>query len=116
QPFDAMGPSVEVDNVEGLTVFGMYPPVLARSSRAIKRAMDIGGSLALLALAAPALLAIAIAIKLDTPGPVLFRQRRIGRGGRPFLVVKFRTMIAGADEMVDGLLDDSSDPDWLLLE
>jgi lipopolysaccharide/colanic/teichoic acid biosynthesis glycosyltransferase len=116
QPFDAMGPSVEVDNVEGLTVFGMYPPVLARSSRAIKRTMDIAGSFALLVGLAPLTAVIALAIKLDSPGPVLFRQQRIGRGGRPFRVLKFRTMVAGADEMLDGLLADSSDPDWLLLE
>lgn len=116
QPFDALGPSVEVDNVEGLTVFGMYPPVLARSSRALKRAMDIAGSLALLAFTAPLFAVIAVAIKLDSPGPVLFRQRRIGRGDRPFLVLKFRTMVTGADSMVDVLADDSGDPDWLLLE
>jgi exopolysaccharide biosynthesis polyprenyl glycosylphosphotransferase len=116
QPFDAMGPSVEVDNVEGLTVFGMYPPVLARSSRAIKRAMDVAGSLVLLALLAPVAAAIAVAIKLDTRGPVLFRQQRIGRGGRPFQLLKFRTMVTGADRMVDELFADSGDPDWLLLE
>jgi exopolysaccharide biosynthesis polyprenyl glycosylphosphotransferase len=116
QPFDAMGPSVEVDNVEGLTVFGMYPPVLARSSRATKRAMDIAGSAAILLLTAPLIAAIAVAIKLDSPGPVLFRQRRIGRGSRPFVVLKFRTMVTGADAMVEELLADSGDPDWLLLE
>jgi exopolysaccharide biosynthesis polyprenyl glycosylphosphotransferase len=116
QPFDAMGPSVEVDNVEGLTVFGMYPPVLGRSSRALKRAMDIAGSLALLVLSAPLFAAIAVAIKLDSPGPVLFRQRRIGRGNRPFRVLKFRTMVTGADRMADDLFQDSGDPDWLLLE
>jgi len=58
QPFDVMGPSVEVDNVEGLTVFGVYPPVLCRSARAMKRAMDIAGSLSLMVLCAPLLAAL----------------------------------------------------------
>jgi exopolysaccharide biosynthesis polyprenyl glycosylphosphotransferase len=116
QPFDAMGPSVEVDNVEGLTVFAMYPPVLGRSSRAIKRGLDIVGSLVLLLASAPLLAAIAAAIKLESPGPVLFHQQRVGRGGRRFSVLKFRTMIDGAEQMVDELLADSRDSDWLLLE
>jgi lipopolysaccharide/colanic/teichoic acid biosynthesis glycosyltransferase len=78
--------------------------------------MDIVGSLVLLAVLAPVAALIAIAIKLDSPGPVLFRQQRIGRGGRPFSLLKFRTMVTGADRMVEGLLADSGDPDWLLLE
>jgi exopolysaccharide biosynthesis polyprenyl glycosylphosphotransferase len=116
QPFDAMGPSVEVDNVEGLTVFGMSPPVLGRTSRAIKRGMDIAGSLILLLACAPALAAIAVAIKLDSRGPVFFPQQRVGRGGRRFILLKFRTMAVGADRLVDGLQAESRDPDWLLLE
>jgi exopolysaccharide biosynthesis polyprenyl glycosylphosphotransferase len=116
QPFDAMGPSVEVDNVEGLTVFGIYPPVLGRSSRAIKRGMDIVGSLVLLLACAPLLAVIALAIRLDSPGPVFFRQQRVGREGRRFLVLKLRTMVVGADQMVDGLQAESRDPNWLLLD
>jgi exopolysaccharide biosynthesis polyprenyl glycosylphosphotransferase len=116
QHFDAMGPSVEVDNVEGLIVFGMYPPVLGQSSRVIKRGMDIVGSLVLLLACGPLLALTALAIKLDSPGPVFFRQRRVGREGRRFIVLKFRTMVVGADQMVDSLLADSRDPNWLLLE
>ncbi len=116
QPFDAMGPSVQVDNVEGLTVFGMHPPVLSRSSRVAKRAMDIIGSLVLLLASVPLLVASACAIKLDSPGPVFFSQRRVGREGRRFSVLKFRTMVDNADQMVDRLLAESRDPNWLLLE
>ncbi len=116
QPFDAMGPSVEVDNVEGLTVFGMYPPVLGRSSRAMKRGMDIVGSLVLLLACTPLLVLVACAIRLDSKGRVLFRQQRVGRGGRRFLVLKFRTMVDNAEEMVDGLRAESRDTNWLLLE
>jgi exopolysaccharide biosynthesis polyprenyl glycosylphosphotransferase len=116
QPFGAMGPSVEVDNVEGVIVFGMHPPVLGRSSRAIKRGMDVVGSLVLLLASAPLLAATACAIKLDSPGPVFFRQQRVGRGGRRFFVLKFRTMVDDADQMVDRLRAESRDPNWLLLD
>ena len=68
------------------------PPPLAGWLGAIKRAIDIAVSLLVLAAHPPLLLAVAIAIKLDSPGPVLFRQRRIGLHGRPFELLKFRTM------------------------
>jgi|SRR3984957_7712542 len=60
------------------------------------RALDVGGSLILLVLLSPLLLVLAIAVKLDSPGPVLFRQRRLGRDLEPFTVNKFRTMHHGA--------------------
>jgi exopolysaccharide biosynthesis polyprenyl glycosylphosphotransferase len=116
RPFDAMGPSVEVDDVEGITVLGINPPVLARSSRLLKRAMDVAGATAGLLLSAPVLVLVGAAIKLDSPGSVLFRQRRIGRGGREFRLVKFRTMVADAEQRHDGLMSQSRDPGWLLLD
>ena len=65
------------------------------SSRAVKRAFDIVVSALVLTLLAPLFLVVAIAIKLDSPGPVFFKQERIGRGGRLFRMIKFRTMVAG---------------------
>ena len=116
QPFDALGPSVEVDDVEGITVLGINPPVLPRSSRFLKRAMDLVGSVALLVLAAPLMALIAVAIKLDSRGPVFYRQERIGRGGRRFRLVKFRTMAQDAERRREALLAQSKDPGWLLLD
>jgi exopolysaccharide biosynthesis polyprenyl glycosylphosphotransferase len=116
RPFDAMGPSVELDDVEGVTVLGINPPVLARSSRMLKRSMDLAGAAAGLLLSTPLLLVVAAAIKLDSPGPVLFRQRRIGRGGREFRLVKFRTMVPDAEQRYDLLRSQSRDPGWLLLD
>ncbi|MGH2797324.1 MAG: exopolysaccharide biosynthesis polyprenyl glycosylphosphotransferase, partial [Thermoleophilaceae bacterium] len=116
QLFDALGPSVEVDDVEGVTVLGINPPVLPRSSRLLKRAMDLAGATAGLLLTAPLWVPIAAAIKLDSPGPVLFRQRRIGRGGRPFELVKFRTMSVDAEDRRAALLAESRDPGWLKLD
>jgi exopolysaccharide biosynthesis polyprenyl glycosylphosphotransferase len=115
-PMEVLGTGVEVDDIEGVTVFGLYPPVLCRSSRALKRAMDIVGAAVLLLLTAPLLLLIAIAVRLDSPGPALFRHERIGRGGRRFSIAKFRTMVVGAEAMAEELLAQSRDPDWLLLD
>jgi lipopolysaccharide/colanic/teichoic acid biosynthesis glycosyltransferase len=65
--------------------------------RAAKRLIDLLGAGVGLALLAPLLLALAVWIKLDSPGPVLFRQRRLGRHGRPFEIYKFRTMRADSE-------------------
>jgi lipopolysaccharide/colanic/teichoic acid biosynthesis glycosyltransferase len=66
--------------------------------RLAKRALDVIGSLIGLVVASPIFLGVGIAIKLDSPGPILFRQVRLGLGGRPFTVLKFRTMHLSADE------------------
>lgn len=69
----------------------MYSPV----ELAAKRALDVGASLAGLVVTAPLLVASAALVKLSSPGPVFFRQVRVGRGGKPFELVKFRTMRVG---------------------
>jgi lipopolysaccharide/colanic/teichoic acid biosynthesis glycosyltransferase len=90
--------------------------VLPRSSRTLKRSMDIVGSAALLLLMLPVLIICAIAIKLDSKGPILFKQSRVGRRGRHFKVLKFRTMCVGAEAQQAELLKLSRDPNWLDLE
>jgi lipopolysaccharide/colanic/teichoic acid biosynthesis glycosyltransferase len=64
-----------------------------------KRAFDVAVAAAALVLLVPVLLVIALAVKLDSPGPVLYRQRRVSRGGRLFRLYKFRTMVADADRL-----------------
>jgi exopolysaccharide biosynthesis polyprenyl glycosylphosphotransferase len=94
---EVVGSSAEVDDVDGITLLGMHRYGLGRFSRAIKRTLDIvGASLGLLVLA-PLLATIAVAIKLDSRGPVFFRQRRMGQDGVPFEMLKFRTMADGAE-------------------
>jgi lipopolysaccharide/colanic/teichoic acid biosynthesis glycosyltransferase len=83
----------------------LYPEVPERREkvvmfRALKRSMDIFGSLALLLSLSPLLLAIAGLVKLSSPGPVLFRQVRIGHMLKPFMMSKFRTMTADADHTI----------------
>jgi exopolysaccharide biosynthesis polyprenyl glycosylphosphotransferase len=114
--FSALGPSVEVDDVQGVTVLGINPSVLSRSSRMAKRALDLVGIICLGVLALPLVLVLAIAVKLDSPGPVLFRQERIGKSGRRFRLLKLRTMVADAEARRGELLAQSKDPGWLHLE
>jgi exopolysaccharide biosynthesis polyprenyl glycosylphosphotransferase len=116
QLFDALGPSVEIDDVEGITVLGIHPPVLPRSSRLLKRSMDVVGASTLLLLTTPLFAVIAVCIKLDSRGPVFFQQERIGLWGRRFRLVKFRTMTVDAEQRRGSLIAESKDPGWLLLD
>ena len=72
--------------------------------RPLKRLADVAGSFALLVIGSPVMLAVAIAIRLDSPGPALFRQRRIGRGSREFVIFKFRTMREGTPDLASHLM------------
>jgi lipopolysaccharide/colanic/teichoic acid biosynthesis glycosyltransferase len=67
-----------------------------RLGLALKRAMDVAVAAIMLIVLVPVLAIVAIAVRLDSPGPALFRQRRVGRDGREFSVLKFRSMTAGA--------------------
>lgn len=80
-------------------------PPISGLNRAIKRTMDIVGSLIGLVLAAPLLPLLAVAIKLDSPGPAFFFQQRVGENGRPFRMIKLRTMVEGAEGMLPALID-----------
>ena len=105
--FEVVGSSVEFDSVEGAPLLGLKPEGLTRSSQVLKRGMDIAGAAAGLLVLAPLMGWIALAIKLNSPGPVLFRQKRIGREGAEFEMLKFRTMCVGAEERKDSLRGDN---------
>jgi exopolysaccharide biosynthesis polyprenyl glycosylphosphotransferase len=113
---DVLGPAVEIDDVEGVTVLGVNPPWLPRSSRAIKRGMDLLIATPLLILGAPVLVLLAIAIKLDSHGPVFFAQERVGRSSRHFRLFKLRTMTADAEARRAELIARSTDSGWLKLD
>jgi len=81
-----------------LPLFELRPPVSEGIDFAIKRTFDLAVSIGILVLTAPLLAAMAVAIKLTSPGPVIYRSRRPGIGGRPFDCLKFRTMYADADD------------------
>jgi exopolysaccharide biosynthesis polyprenyl glycosylphosphotransferase len=113
---DVFGPAVAIDDVEGVTVLGINPPWLPRSSRTLKRLMDLAIAGGMLTLTSPLLLLLAIAIRLDSRGPVFFAQERVGKGGHRFRVYKFRTMVVEAEALRAELLASSSDPNWLKLD
>ena len=103
QLLQVVGSSVEFDDLHGVTLMGVRRFDLSRSSALVKRAFDFGGaSLGLLAVS-PLMIAIAIAIKLDSKGPVFFRQLRVGRDERHFRLFKFRTMVPDAEELKQSL-------------
>jgi exopolysaccharide biosynthesis polyprenyl glycosylphosphotransferase len=100
---EVVGSAVEFEDVDGMTMLGVRPFGLSRSSQLLKRSFDIvATSIGLLALA-PVLALIAVAIRLESKGPILFRQIRVGRNGRQFEIFKFRSMVAGADKQKDQL-------------
>jgi exopolysaccharide biosynthesis polyprenyl glycosylphosphotransferase len=96
--YEAIGSRMQVHDIEGLPLVGLRAPTLSRSSRFLKRSLDVIGAAALLLLLAPLFAFVAIRIKLESAGPVLFRQERIGEGDRSFRILKFRTMYLDAEE------------------
>jgi exopolysaccharide biosynthesis polyprenyl glycosylphosphotransferase len=94
---EVVGSAVQFDTVGGVTLLGLRRQGLSRSSLAIKRATDLLGAAIGLTMLLPFGLAIALAIKIDSPGPVFFRQARVGRRGRVFRMFKFRSMVDGAE-------------------
>jgi exopolysaccharide biosynthesis polyprenyl glycosylphosphotransferase len=100
---DIVGPRVHIRSVSGLPLLHMERPELRGVRRLTKELFDGGAAVLGLLLLSPVLLGVAVAVKATSRGPVLFRQERVGRDGRTFLMLKFRTMVVGADHMVDAL-------------
>ncbi len=100
-----------VEEFAGLPLIGLREPVIDGVDRLVKRAFDVVvGGLALI-LASPLMLLIALVIKLDSEGPVFFCSQRVGEGGKPFWMLKFRTMVPGAEEEEQRLTVPSGGPD-----
>ena len=100
---EVLSSRVAVQSLGGVTALSLRPVRLTGTQAVIKRAFDVVVAGLSLLLISPVLATIAVAIKLTSPGPVLFRQKRVGHRGRPFTILKFRTMQVGADLMVDEL-------------
>jgi len=92
-----LSPSMDVHSIEGLPLLGLRPARLSNSSILFKRAMDLMFSALGLLVLAPLFCLIAIAIKLDSKGPIFFRQVRMGHKGKTFQIFKFRSMQVDAD-------------------
>lgn len=94
---------VSFDEIRGVPLIGLAEPALKGVNFAYKRAFDIVISILVLIPMAPILAIVALLIKLDSPGPVIFKQTRVGRGGKLFEVFKFRSMRTGAEQEVQQL-------------
>ena len=101
--YELVGPSTGISAVEGIPVLCLPPRALGSSAKLMKRALDVVLSVFALALLTPVFLIVMVAIFLDSRGPILFRQRRIGAGGKTFEILKFRTMIPEAEELKDAV-------------
>lgn len=98
QPFPHLRPRVDVEDLEGVPLLTFATMPTAPLALFVKRVVDVLAALVLLAVSAVLWPVIALAVRLSSPGPVLFRQVRHGRGGRPFELLKFRTMVADAEK------------------
>jgi exopolysaccharide biosynthesis polyprenyl glycosylphosphotransferase len=96
---------VDIEDLGGIPIIGVKEVAITGWNLAFKRASDLVLSLAVLIFLSPLLLLISVAIKLDSPGPVLFKQVRVGKGGRGFMCYKFRSMRQGAEEERPQLAD-----------
>ena len=94
---EVVGSAVEFEDVDGMTMLGVRPFGLSRSSQLLKRAFDLVATLVGLLAIGPIMAAIALAIRLDSEGPVFFRQVRVGRDGQQFRILKFRSMVIDAE-------------------
>ena len=102
---EVLGPDTELSRVAEVPMLDFHYSFPTRSTLAIKRSLDILVSGTLLTLTAPLLMISAVLIKLDSPGPVFFRQVRVGKEGRRFCMYKLRTMDADAEKQLDDLVD-----------
>ncbi len=102
---EVIGSAGELEDFDGLPVLGIRSFGLPRSSRLIKRAFDlcVGGLLVLFLI--PLLAIVAVAVRRSSSGPILYRQRRVGRHGAEFEMLKFRTMVDGADQLQEALTE-----------
>ena len=96
--FEIVGPKAGIHTFEGLALVGLPSSKISRSSLLLKRTLDYVVALAMLVVFSPLMLLIAICIRLDTKGPALFRQQRLGYDMKHFTVLKFRTMGVDTDE------------------
>jgi exopolysaccharide biosynthesis polyprenyl glycosylphosphotransferase len=101
---DVAGPRLQMRPVSGLPLIHVEKPQYNGAKRFEKRLFDILFSSAVLLCGLPILTAVGLAVKLTSRGPVFYRSERIGIDGEPFEMIKFRTMVDGADKMVDKLV------------
>jgi exopolysaccharide biosynthesis polyprenyl glycosylphosphotransferase len=104
---EVSGPRLSVRSVSGLMLVHLERPGMRGLRRGLRSLLDRAAGMALLLAVLPLMVLLAVAVKLSSPGPVLFRQTRVGVNGRPFPMVKFRSMVVDAEQRLADLLDDN---------
>jgi exopolysaccharide biosynthesis polyprenyl glycosylphosphotransferase len=112
---EVAGPRLHIRPFDGLPLLSVEQPRFEGWRRVVKGALDRSVALAALVVLAPTFAVLALAVRLSGPGPVLYRQERVGLGGRHFEMLKFRSMVADADQQVASL-SDGNDADGLLFK
>ncbi|MFJ4645556.1 sugar transferase [Streptomyces bobili] len=102
---EVAGPRLHVDAVLGIPLLRVSMPTFSGGRHAVKGVVDRMGAAILLVLFAPLMVVVALIVMVDSRGGAFYRQRRVGKDGREFTIVKFRTMVAGADRARDALAD-----------
>ncbi len=108
---DIAGPRIHTRPVAGLPLIHIEFPEFTGRKYWVKRAFDIAASAMLILALSPVLIAVALAVKLTSPGPVLFHHTRIGQNGEPFKMWKFRSMVDNADAQLKQLLEEQGTSD-----
>jgi len=106
---DIAGPRIHTRPVAGLSLIHVETPRYAGARRFMKESFDTVGALLLIVASSPLLLAAAFAVRLSTPGPVFFKQERIGLNGKPFHMLKFRSMVMDAEAQLELLTTSGRD-------
>lgn len=101
---DVAGPRLQTRPVAGLPLIHVETPRYSRAQQLSKRAFDLVGASALVLVLSPLLAVVALLVRASGPGPILYRQERVGQGGAPFGMLKFRSMVDGADSALEELL------------
>jgi len=113
---DVAGPRLHTRPVAGLPLVHIETPQFSASQRLRKRAFDIAGAGILLLALSPVFTLLALLVRLSGPGPILYRQQRVGQGGAPFGMLKFRSMVDGADGRLQELLAEQGRADTPLFK
>jgi exopolysaccharide biosynthesis polyprenyl glycosylphosphotransferase len=112
---EVAGPRLHIRPFDGLPLLSVEQPRFTGWRRVVKDGLDRSAALAALVLLLPVFGLIALAVRQSGPGPVFYRQERVGLGGARFTMLKFRSMVPGADQQVAGL-SDGNDSDGLLFK
>ena len=102
--FDLAFARTTVEEVDGMPLISLRAPAINGYASLVKRVFDVAMASLLLLITAPIMAVIALAIKADSRGPMVFTQRRVGENGRLFSMYKFRTMVDGADQQINAVI------------